>query len=167
MPRKKQTTQGTATTTLYVFLSTGKISSGDLERLIALTDSGLLRWYDCDGTYAFSARPTLRAALDDSEVSNVIIGRNLKGIRMGYNPDTKMWHYLRLQDHAGRYHYVEFNARGRVMLTDHDDQHHYLPAKESKQLVHFTNQVYARAVLQVAQELNVSEARGLVVNRNM
>jgi hypothetical protein len=66
----------------YEFMADDEVSVEDVKRLVSLT-------------------------LDDKRASDEIIGANLKGMRIGFNPDTRRWHYLRLADGGGEHNYVE------------------------------------------------------------
>ncbi|MDP4038594.1 MAG: hypothetical protein Q8P54_01325 [bacterium] len=74
----------------YKFMADGEISKEDIERIIELTSNDLLIWKKENYMYRFSAFPA------DSDNIDKIIGDNICGIRMGYDPFTNDWQYLRL-----------------------------------------------------------------------
>lgn len=130
----------------YRFLKNNKISIEDVKRLITLTEKGVLRWQH-SSAFALNAWPISQEANDDPVVSARIIGENLRGIRIGYNPETKLWRYLRLTDHNMNWHYVERDA-----------------PQELKNLV---SRLYVIAILQVARQLDIPGAYNLYVNKKV
>jgi len=131
----------------YRFLKNNKISIEDIQRIITLTEKGVLHWQHSNEATALNAWPTFQEACDDPVASARIIGENLRGIRIGYNPETKLWHYLRLTDYNKNYYYVRRNA-----------------PQELKDLV---NQLYVTAILQVARQLDIPGAHNLSVNKKV
>ncbi|MBI2449845.1 hypothetical protein HYV49_06160 [Candidatus Pacearchaeota archaeon] len=120
----------------YKFLEDGEINRSDIERLIQLTRIGILQWWLNDGYCAFSAYPNSQRLKDDEEYCKSVIGENIKGSRLGFNPDTKLWHYLRITDYNKNYHYIE--------------EHH------PQELVELVNQLYTQAVLQASKREGMS-----------
>lgn len=91
----------------HTFLVGGQVNTNDLKEIIRLTINGKLVWFHSDTATAFSAIPSVREALESEEISRVFVGEDIRGIRIGYNPDTRLWHYLRMTNHAGEDFYVE------------------------------------------------------------
>lgn len=89
------------------FLADDQVSGEDIRQLIELTNDGCLRWQPSDNSYAYNAFPMTQRAADDAQVSAGTIGENLRGIRLGYDPRTREWHYLRLTSHGGNRYYVD------------------------------------------------------------
>lgn len=97
------------------FLADGSISCEDVGRLIKLTEAGSLSWRPSKESYALNAYPAAVGAADDPLVSAEAVGENLRGIRMGYNPQTRHWHYLRLTAHGGSRCYIEEGSPAELM----------------------------------------------------
>ncbi len=91
----------------YEFMVGDEVSVGDVKQIAALTLDGAFCWYMSDRRAAYSAEPTSRRALDDEHASDEVVGENLKGIRIGFNPSTRRWHYLRLTNGFDEVRYVE------------------------------------------------------------
>ncbi len=128
----------------YTFLTTGSISTTDLEQLIELTQAGTVFWRPDDHYTAFIGSPADAAVQDDQSALAAALGANLHGIRLGYTPDSYRWNYLRLVDASGRQHYLEANAvppatslcdqlyqlaqkaarLGGRLVSEHDTEHH-------------------------------------------
>lgn len=104
---------------MYTFFEKGDISPNDLERLIELTDKGVLKWRASNTAYSLIGEPASREGLDSQQASALTVGANLRGIHLGYNPSTSKWHFLRLTQDGGARHYVEEGAPAELMeLTD-------------------------------------------------
>lgn len=99
----------------HTFLSRGEVGREDLGKLIELTNEGLLSWGHSDNSCALNAYPVAVGAVDTRTASIEAIGDNLRGIRMGYNPSTCQWHYLRLTSHEGHPYYIEEGSPQELM----------------------------------------------------
>lgn len=91
----------------YRFIEQDKVSKEDVKKLTKLTEDGILEWHLSNGYCALSAYPYSQVLKDDEKASSEVIGENLRGSRIGFRPDNKDWHYLRLTDHNRKDHYVE------------------------------------------------------------
>lgn len=99
----------------YTFLEGDKVNASDIRRLIELTTAGTLRWEHSDTACAVSAHPADQAANDSRTLAEELVGANLRGIRVGYDPSTNHWHYLRLTSHEWRQYYVEAGSPSELM----------------------------------------------------
>lgn len=91
----------------YRFMSDGSIQEDDLLRIQALTRTGDLVWSKSDGYYAINAHPASPEARADQAVSERIIGENLKGVRIGFDPEKGEWLYMRMTSHYDVHEYIE------------------------------------------------------------
>lgn len=104
---------------MYTFFEKGDISPKDLERLIELTDNGVLKWRASNTAYSLIGEPVSREGLNSQQASAKTVGANLRGIYLSYTPSTHKWHFLRLTNDGGARHYVEEGAPAELMeLTD-------------------------------------------------
>jgi hypothetical protein len=101
----------------YAFMEAGEIRLSDVQRLIELTQQGVLVWRGSSGRYAMSAEPVTGEALDWAAVSAELVGANLRGVRIGWNPSTDKLHFLRLTDHGHEQHYVEAGSSPELMAA--------------------------------------------------
>lgn len=83
----------------HQFLTSGGVAVNDVRALGLLTLDQKLVWKHVeDGAAAYAAYPSSREAADSKAASEEQIGHNLRGVRIGYDPETGKWHYLRLTD---------------------------------------------------------------------
>ncbi len=93
-------------TKLHVFLTDG-ITKDDLELLIEKTRLGFMHWEGSEGYAAFNGYPIKKNA---TAIDWQDIGQNIFGVRLGYNPDTLKWHYLRIESTTSEKFYVEADS---------------------------------------------------------
>lgn len=120
----------------YRFLAEGAITASDIKRVIELTRNGRLSWHLSDGHYAFSGNPSSQQLRDDEKVCKAIVGENLRGLRLGFHPETKLWHYFR--------------------ISDGDMNHHHVERDTDEELKGLVSQLYAQVAVQAAAREGVT-----------
>lgn len=128
----------------HVFMQNGEITKQDIERIIELTNDSKLVWRHSNNSYAFHSDPAIDSLRQNADGLEKFLGGNLHGVRVGYNPKTKFWHYLR--------------------LLDKNEREHYVDEESLREIIEITNRLYATVVLKVAQKEGAPGSHGLKVN---
>ncbi len=106
-----------ATELPHVFLMRGEISVPDLEKLIERTNENILIWHKRSGVYSIQAFPSVRIAWDNQQASEAVVGRNIRGVRIGMDPNTRNWHFVRLSDHYQNKFYVDLTSPSELQAS--------------------------------------------------
>ena len=85
----------------HEFVRSGAIDEADLKQILNWTADGTLEWGQAHNISAIGSN------VGYSTTQELATKFNLKEIQIGYHPDTKVSHYLRLTDSSGERHYVE------------------------------------------------------------
>lgn len=96
MERDRYSSQAVSPMKPYRFLKSGKIFLEDLEKIIELTEKGILVWRDGGGG-SLKATP-VGVDLHNQDACERVVGENLRGIEIAWNKDGNVWYYLSLKD---------------------------------------------------------------------
>ncbi len=95
---------------MHTFLQGDTITIVDITFLIEKTRSGELHWEPNDRISRFEGFPFT----EEGYPVWTNLAENICGILLGFNPRDSQWHYLRIENSAGQYFYVDRGESGSL-----------------------------------------------------